>query len=102
MADTVANFFNVTLAEKIGPELVESVGAIFRFDIEGAGTWVVDLKNEGTVTQGEGDADCVIGSDADSWAQLVENPSSAIALFMDGKITASDFGLATKLQEILA
>lgn len=105
-SDKINGFFNDYLPNKINDDLVESVNAVFEFDIDGAGTWTLDLKNEGVeerVYEGSTeDPDCKLTTDAASWEKVLDNPSSAMTLFMMGKIKASNIGQATKLQKILA
>lgn len=101
MAQT-EEFFSTFLPKRIeeNPSL-KDIAASFQFDIADAGTWSLDL-NEGTINEGaiEG-ADCVISTDRATWEKILDNPSSAIQMFMMGKIKASNIGLATKLQQIL-
>ncbi|MEL6346440.1 MAG: SCP2 sterol-binding domain-containing protein [Myxococcota bacterium] len=101
MAQT-EDFFSSFLPNKIAenPSL-KDIGATFQFEIEDAGTWSLNLT-EGTVSEGGvDDADCVINTDRATWEKILDNPSSAIQMFMMGKIKASNIGLATKLQQIL-
>jgi len=102
MADTAA-FFNEYLPEKLkaNPDLAD-MGSSFQFDIEGAGTWSLQLTDGGKVTEGplEG-ADCIITCAQEDWEGLLDNPSSGMMLFMQGKLKASNLGMATKLQQIL-
>lgn len=104
MADT-HEFFNKYLPNKVknDPSLAEDVNAVFQFDIEGAGSWFLDLTGEGVVGEGTHDEPgCVITSDKGSWEEILDNPSEAMKMFMFGKLKASNIGLATKLQKILA
>lgn len=103
MADT-ATFFNETLPQKLtdDPDLKE-IDAVFQFDVDGAGTWSLDLKGDGGVTEGPHDSpDCVITVAKDDWEQVVDNPSVATNLFMMGKLKATNLGLAMQLQKILS
>lgn len=105
-SEKINGFFNEYLPNKINDDLVESVNAVFEFDIDGAGTWTLDLKNEGVDERvyegGTEDPDCRLTTDAASWEKVLDNPGSAMTLFMMGKIKASNIGQATKLQKILA
>ncbi len=104
MADT-NDFFTAYLPKKIeeSPDLAASVEAIIQFDIEGAGTWTVDLKTGTGVSEGASDEnDCVISCAKEDWESLIDNPSLGMMLFMQGKLRASNLALATKLQNILA
>ena len=105
-SDTITGFFNSYLPGKINDDLIESVNAVFRFEIADAGTWTLDLKSpeleKRVFDGGDGEADCVLTTDAASWEKVLGNPSSAMGLFMMGKIKASNIGQATKLQKILS
>jgi hypothetical protein len=92
MADT-NQFFSAYLPKKISsnPGLADTVNAIIQFDIDGAGTWTVNLK----------DNDCVISCAKEDFENLLDNPSLGMMLFMQGKLKASNLALATKLQNIL-
>lgn len=84
------------------PELIESVGGVFQFDISGddGGTWTVDLKNAtGSVTQGaDSEADCVITLNTADFLGIVAGTTDPMSAFLMGKVkVAGDLGLATKL-----
>ena len=103
MADTT-EFFTAYLPKKIEetPDLASTVEAIIQFDIEGAGTWTVDLKNGAEVREGADEGnDCVVTCAKEDWENLLDNPSLGMMLFMQGKLKASNLALATKLQNIL-
>lgn len=107
MAETREFFENhmpKTLVDK--PNLVNEVKAVFRFDVTGAGCWVIDLKTPpGAVTEVLADppaADCVITVAKADWEAVLDKPSYAMQLFMTGKLKASNIGLAMALQKILA
>ena len=102
MADT-NDFFNSYLPAKLQDDpSLQDIGKIFRFAIDGAGTWTLNLSQLTVAENDEGPADCTITSDKASWDKLITNPSSAMTLFMMGKIKADNLGLATQLQKILA
>lgn len=104
MAD-VMSFFNETLKSKIeaSADLASSINAIYVFDIDGAGTWTVDLKNGGGVSAGgHDDADCTVTAKVSDFANLLSNPSSAVMMFMQGKLKVSNPGLAMPLQKLLS
>ena len=105
MAETM-EFFKEWLPEKIkrDPSLIETVNAIFQFDIDGAGVWTLDLTEApGSVAEGPHETPgCVITTDQATWESILDNPKLAIQMFMMGKLKASNIGLATQLQRILA
>jgi putative sterol carrier protein len=103
MADT-NQFFSAYLPKKIAsnPGLSDTVNAIIQFDIDGAGTWTVNLKDNAEVNEGGSeDNDCVISCAKEDFENLLDNPSLGMMLFMTGKLKASNLALATKLQNIL-
>ena len=102
MADT-NEFFSTYLPAKLkADDTLQDIGKTFRFAIDGAGTWTLNLAEMTLSDDDDGPADCTITSDKASWDQLISNPSSAMGLFMMGKIKADNLGLATQLQKILA
>lgn len=105
MAET-ADFFGSFLPNKLekNPDLAASIGKIFQFDIDGAGTWTLDLTDGGgKVAEGGSDgADCVITAKKDDWETILDNPGKAVQMVMMGKLKVSNLGLATQLQKILA
>jgi len=102
MAETVS-FFNEYLPNKLNNDTdLLDMDVIFQFDIEGAGTWSLTLKPGGGVVEGANEAaDCVITCAQEDWEAMLDNPSMGMMLFMQGKLRASNLGLATKLQQIL-
>jgi hypothetical protein len=99
-------FFSEILPGKLAanPDLASSLNAIYQFDIAGAGTWTVDLtQGAGVVREGaDGNAGCVIGASKEDFEELVENPSSAMMMYMSNKLTISNLGLAMSLQKIFS
>lgn len=104
MADT-RGFFEEYLPNKMknDPDLAKSVDAIFQFNIEGAGSWALDLTGEGTVTEGTHDKpDCTLTAKKATWEAILDKPSKAIQMVMMGKLKIDNLGLATSLQKILS
>ena len=51
----------------------------------------------------EGDVDCTLELSTEDWDAIVENPSSAMQLYFQGKLKVSgDATKAMKLQQLLA
>ncbi len=101
MADTVT-FFRETLPQKIAenPDLLD-VGAVFQFDVDGAGTWTLDLV-KGEVREEPTEAPgCVITVGREHWDQVIDQPMLATQFFMMGQLKASNLALALQLQRIL-
>jgi hypothetical protein len=104
MAD-VQNFFAEYLPNKLKehPDLAGEIGAIYAFDIDGAGKWTVDLTSGGgAVSEGaHPDAGCVVSANAEDFGMLLDNPAQGMMLFISGKLKVTNPGLALSLQKIL-
>ena len=52
------------------------------------------------VSSGEhDDPECVVTSDKETFDEVLDDPSIAMGKFMEGKIAATDLGLAMQLQQ---
>jgi putative sterol carrier protein len=79
------------------------VGATYKFVLEGegGGTWIVALKDSPSISQGDGDAECVIKMNANDYVDMVEGKTEAQQLFFAGKLQIDgDMALAMKLQAL--
>lgn len=104
MAD-VQDFFANWLPEKLknNPSLVKDINAVYVFDIDGAGQWTVDLTGDGTVASGgHASPGCTVTATKDAFEQMLDNPSSAMMLFMAGKLKVTNVGLGISLQKLLS
>jgi putative sterol carrier protein len=105
MAET-REFFDSFMPEKLkaNPGLAASVNAVFQFDIKDAGVWTIDLTTPGGAVREGAAAEpgCIITVAKADWEKLLDNPPSAMMLFMTGKLKASNVGLAMQLQKLLA
>lgn len=102
MAD-IAAFFTDFLPKKVqsDPNLANEKG-VYQFDIAGFGTYTLDLEAK-TVTEGpHASPGCKITTDSATWGQILDKPAFAMQAFMSGKLKATNLGMATKLQKILA
>jgi putative sterol carrier protein len=93
------------IGEKIAgrKELLSSVGAVYKFvlDGDGGGTYLVDLKSELKVTEGDGAAACTVLMTAADFVDLFEGRANGQALFFGGRLRVEgDMGLALKLQTL--
>ena len=101
MADTT-KYFNTDLPERLATDsdFAGSINNVFQFEIEGAGTW--HITPGGSVAAGShDDPECVVTSDKETFDEVLDDPSIAMGKFMEGKISASDLGLAMQLQQFL-
>jgi putative sterol carrier protein len=79
-----------------------AVGAVYKFvlDGEGGGTYVINLKDNPGVTEGDGDAQCTIKMSAKDYVDMVEGRISGQRLFFTGRLKIKgDMRLAMKLEE---
>lgn len=100
----IYEFFNEYLFNKVKNDLsfVVDVNVVFQFDIEGVGSWILDLIGEGLVCEGIYDVfGCIIISDKGIWEKIFDNLSEVMKMFMFGKLKVSNIGLVTQLQKIL-
>jgi predicted lipid carrier protein YhbT len=80
-----------------------SIGAVYKFILSGdaGGTWIMNLKDDVGVTEGDGDAGCTISMDAADYVDMREGRSDPQQLFFQGKLQVDgDIGLAMKLQSL--
>jgi len=82
------------------PELVQKIGAVYQFDVAGAGTWSVDLKNApgGVKNSAAPSPNCTIAMATDDFIGLMTGKLNGQQAFMAGKLKVKgDIMLATKL-----
>jgi putative sterol carrier protein len=80
-----------------------AIGGVFRFDLqgEGGGLFIMNLKDDVGVTEGDGAAPCTIRLTATDFVDLFEGRASGQALFMSGRLKVEgDMGMALKLQAL--
>jgi putative sterol carrier protein len=84
-------------------QAVSQIGAVYKFVLsgEGGGTWVVNMKDNPGVTDGDGNAQCTIKMDAKDFVDMREGRANGQQLFFAGKLKIEgDMGLAMKLQKL--
>lgn len=98
------------LMEKAGKKIeqnsdaAKAIGAVYKFVLEGegGGTYVMDLKDDPKVTEGEAEAPCTIRMAASDWVEMLEGRANGQQLFFTGKLKIEgDMGLAMKLQNLI-
>ena len=101
MADTT-EYFTALKGRVESGEFASAGGSIFQFEIDGAGTWHIDLREANTVVEGShASPDCTITSNKEVFDSILANPASAMTHFMSGGIQADNLGLAMQLQSFL-
>jgi putative sterol carrier protein len=102
-----AQQFFADLGSRPDSSRAANLTASYRFDIEGAGGWRVDVDDGAatvTVTDPESQdpADCVIATDEQTFLAVVGNEQSPMGAFMTGKIRVEgDMGLALRLKDLV-
>ena len=95
MSDVVAQAV-AALSEKIGDGFD---GGSVKFDIEGEGG--VRIDGDG-VRADDGDADCTLTADADTFQEILSGDLNPTAAFMTAKLKVDgDMGIAMKLGSVL-
>jgi putative sterol carrier protein len=94
--------FFETLETRVDPAKAAGLNASYRFDIDGAGSWLVEVDDgKVSVSENGGDADTIISTSAETFMKIAggeQNPTSA---YMSGKLKVSgDMGQAMKLQKL--
>jgi putative sterol carrier protein len=83
--------------------LAKQIGAVYKFVLsgEGGGTWIMDLRDDPKVVEGDGDAQCTLKLEASDYVDMMEGRVQGQALFFMGKLQIEgDMGLAMKLQSL--
>lgn len=93
---------NAMIAQK--RDQAGAIGAIFKFALEGegGGTFIVNLKDNPGVTEGDGPAECTIRMTAQDFVDLTEGKANGQQLFFTGKLKVEgDMSLALRLQALM-
>jgi putative sterol carrier protein len=84
-------------------DLLTSVGAVYKFVLEGAdgGTYLLDLKESLSITTGDGPAGCTVRMSTTDFVDLFEGRANGQALFFTGRLKVEgDMALALRLQTL--
>jgi putative sterol carrier protein len=95
------DFFD-SLESRVDPGKTAGMNNSYLFDIEGAGTWKVDVQ-DGTVSVSEGaqDADVTITTSEETFEKITSGEQNATSAYMTGKLKVKgDMGAAMKLQKL--
>jgi putative sterol carrier protein len=94
--------FFETLESRVDPARAAGVNSSYLFDVTGAGTWKVDVRESGVqVTEDGGDADVTITVSDDDFTRLVDGELNPMTAYMTGKLKVNgDMGAAMKLQKL--
>ena len=105
MAAASAREFFEGLPDRVAHSASRTRGlrATYRFDVEGAGSWLVAV-DDGAVSVSETDAaaDCVISAPEELFLRIVRGEQSPMGAFLMGKIRVEgDAALAMRLKDLL-
>jgi putative sterol carrier protein len=99
---TTAQEFFAGLEGRVDPSKTAGMTNSYVFEIDGAGTWKVDVDDgDVKVTEGGGDADATISANQETFEQIASGDMNATTAYMTGKLKIKgDMGAAMKLQKI--
>ena len=94
-------FFD-SLESRVDSAKTAGMNNSYLFDIEGAGTWKVDVKDGNVaVTEGVEDADVTISTSEETFEKITSGEQNATSAYMTGKLKVKgDMGAAMKLQKL--
>ena len=101
MADSVQDFF-ASLSSRADPSKTAGMNNSYVFDIDGAGTWKVDVDDGAvSVADGGGDADVTISTSSETFEKIVAGELNPTSAYRTGKLKIKgDMGAAMKLQKL--
>jgi putative sterol carrier protein len=101
VADSPREFFE-TLEAKADAQKAAGLTASYLFEIDGAGTWKVDVDDGHVkVHEGGGEADCTIAASEETFMKVVHGEQNPTTAYMTGKLKVhGDMGTAMKLQQL--
>ena len=99
--DSTREFFE-SLETRVDPAKAKGMTASYKFDIDGAGSWNVDVDDgKVTVTENGGEADTTISASDETFMKIANGEQNPTAAYMSGKLKVSgDLGQAMKLQKL--
>ena len=99
--DSPREFFE-TLESRVDPAKAAGLTATYRFEIDGAGDWTVDVDDgKVSVTENGGDADTTITTSSETFLKIANGEQNPTAAYMSGKLKVKgDMGQAMKLQKL--
>lgn len=94
-------FFD-TLETRVDTAQTAGMNTSYLFEIEGAGTWKVDVADgKVSVTEGAADADVTIRASAETFSAIASGEQNPTAAYMSGKLKVEgDMAAALKLQKL--
>ena len=90
--------------KEFGTQQADAIGAVFKCALEGegGGNFIVNLKDNPGVTEGDGAAECTIRMTSQDFVDLTEDKANGQQLFFTGKLKVEgDMSLALRLQPLM-
>jgi putative sterol carrier protein len=102
MAQTAREFFE-SLEGRLNASGARDITGAYRFDINGAGSWRVDLADgKAEVTESSEGGDCVVSMNENVLLRVLSGDQNPMTAFLMGKIKVDgDMGLVMKLKDLL-
>jgi putative sterol carrier protein len=94
--------FFETLETRIDSAKAAGLNASYRFEIDDAGTWLVEVDDgKVSVSENEGEADTTISTSTDTFMKIANGEQNPTSAYMSGKLKVKgDMGQAMKLQKL--
>ena len=94
--------FFESLESRVDSTKAAGLTASYVFEIDGAGTWLVDVDDgKVSVSENGGDADTTISTSADTFMKIANGEQNPTSAYMSGKLKVKgDMGQAMKLQKL--
>jgi putative sterol carrier protein len=94
-------FFD-TLESRVDSTKTAGMNSSYLFEIEGAGTWKVDVADgKVSVSEGAADADVTIRTSEETFSAIASGEQNPTTAYMTGKLKVEgDMGAALKLQKL--
>jgi putative sterol carrier protein len=101
VAERAREFFE-TLESRVDESKTAGMTATYLFEVDGAGTWTVDVNGgKLSVTEGGNEADCTISISEENFEQLINRELNPTTAYMTGKLKVKgDMSAAMKLQKL--
>jgi putative sterol carrier protein len=101
MPQSPKEFFE-TLGTRVDPAKAAGLNASYRFEIDGAGSWLVEVDDgKVSVSEDGGDADTIISTSADTFMKIASGEQNPTSAYMSGRLKVKgDMGQAMKLQKL--
>jgi len=94
--------FFETLETRVDSAKAAGLNASYRFEIDGAGTWLVEVDDgKVSVSENEGEADTTISTSSETFMKIANGEQNPTTAYMSGKLKVKgDMGQAMKLQKL--